>query len=702
MTRKKKKSFINKFNHQPKGLRIAFLIIGLIYIVSLVLFTRSILSLEGIETAIRVTGLVFLYILLIVYFFGGVLLIFTEKKKRAIVLMIFIALLSSVEIISSYYIDKTYNLIDKVQKKYVEYTSTLIALNDTDEYKKIGMINSTNDPTGYVIPEEMIKEHNIDAEIIKYDDYISMITALYDNEIDAMFTANNYVTMFNSYERFENIEDEVKVVYEKTMELENVDNVSYSTKKLTEPFTLLLMGVDSTGDGLSKSSSFNGDTLMLITFNPKTLSSTVFSIPRDTFVPISCYGGTESKINSSAYGGTSCVVKTIENLTNVKIDYYVKINFTGVVNLVDDLGGIEVDVPIKFCEQDSKRRKSQEYQLCLEKGLQTLNGEQALALARHRKTLPLGDFQRVQHQQLVVEAMVESLKKLDSVDAFYKILDDVTNNIDTNMTTAQILSLYQVGKNVLTSQVKNQKLSITRTYLTGYDLYAFVPSMRSYVYTFQYYKQSLNDIIKAMKVNLELEDVEIIKTFSFDANVEYKEAVVGKTFYNEEKRSLLPNFVGKSKSEVETYANSKNLKVNYVNVFEGDKQYNENIANGYVANQKEHHGIIVENLSEITIYINNNTKSTSTEINTTDDTLPDFIGMTLTDFNKWKSSLKNVNLIINVETMTPDDALLGQGEITENTIYKQSADAGTKISDISKLTVYYYKKIEIKEEEEEE
>ena len=119
---------------------------------------------------------------------------------------------------------------------------------------------------------------------------------------------------------------------------------------------------------------------------------------RDTFVAISCYGGTESKINSSAYGGTSCVVKTIENLTDIKIDYYVKINFTGVVKLVDDLGGVEVDVPIKFCEQDSQRRKSEEYRICLDKGVQVLNGEQALALSRHRKTLPLGDFQRVQHQ----------------------------------------------------------------------------------------------------------------------------------------------------------------------------------------------------------------------------------------------------------------------------------------------------------------
>ena len=89
---------------------------------------------------------------------------------------------------------------------------------------------------------------------------------------------------------------------------------------------------------------FNGDTLMLMSFNPKTLDAILLSIPRDTYVPIACNNKNYAKINSSAAYGTSCVISTINNLLGINIDYYVKINFKGVVDLVEAVGGVEVDV----------------------------------------------------------------------------------------------------------------------------------------------------------------------------------------------------------------------------------------------------------------------------------------------------------------------------------------------------------------------
>ena len=77
--------------------------------------------------------------------------------------------------------------------------------------------------------------------------------------------------------------------------------------------------------------------------------------------------------------------------------------------MVDTLGGIEVDVPMDFCEQDSDRRFGS-HLICLEEGLQNLNGEEALALARHRKTLATGDLQRGLNQQLVVQGMLKQTK----------------------------------------------------------------------------------------------------------------------------------------------------------------------------------------------------------------------------------------------------------------------------------------------------
>ena len=117
-------------------------------------------------------------------------------------MLIFTTLLTSGLFVISHYIDKTYNIIDTVQKKYMTYTSVLISLNDTeaDDIEVIGMIDSKNDPTGYTIPKEIIKEKKIDAKTKKYSDYISMVNDLYDKKIDAMFVSSDFEKMFNSYE----------------------------------------------------------------------------------------------------------------------------------------------------------------------------------------------------------------------------------------------------------------------------------------------------------------------------------------------------------------------------------------------------------------------------------------------------------------------------------------------------------------------
>ena len=614
------KRFKNKFKKQRKSYRISYVLTGVLYCISLLVFlffmkfftTRHILdliiSLVGTYLHFKYINIIIhiIFVLLVVhafwFFFVGVIYIFTKKKVKYVLLQIITILLTIALAFGSYYIFKAYSTIDTAQKKYVTYKSVLISMKDTSKYNKIGMIDSNNDPTGYILPQDMIKKYDIKGEIVKYDNYISMVNDLYDNNIDAMFVQENYPTMFNSYEKFANIANETKVVYSYSKKMENVDNVSYSTKKLTEPFTILLMGVDGTGNGIANNGSFNGDSLMLITFNPNTLTATIFSIPRDTYVPIACNGNKENKINSSAYGGTSCVVNTIQNLTGIDIDYYVKINFSGVVSLVDDLGGIEVDVPVDFCEQDSQRRFDQ-YTICLNKGVQTLNGEQALALARHRHSLPLGDFQRVQHQQLVVEAMVNKIKTIKSADDFYKILSDVTNNIDTNMSTSQILSFYNVIKDLLTNKLHGSSaISIQKTYLTGYDFSMNISGFGS-VYTFQYYKESLSDIVEAMKINLELQEPKLIKTFNFSGNETYEVKVIGKDYYNEKRKEALPNFVGSSLLYLKAWAQERNIIVRSNMIKEGDPLYDNTLSNNTIVSQSIPSGMDVDNISEITVNV---------------------------------------------------------------------------------------------------
>ena len=366
------------------------------------------------------------------------------------------------------------------------------------------MISDEGNIEWNTLPKKLIKNEKLKNEIIDYEDNFIMLSDLYNKKVDGIFVSGNYLTLFTNEEIYQNLASETYVVYEYSEEMENEDLELATTKKLDEPFTVLVMGVDSKTDGLNANAAFNGDTLMLITFNPHTLNATIFSIPRDTYVPIACNNNKYAKINSSAAYGTSCVIDTIENLTDIGIDYYAKINFKGVVDLVNALKGIDVEVTKEFCEQNSDRSFAKEDLICLEKGFQHLDGEQTLAYARHRKTLLRSDIDRTKNQQLIVEAIAKKALTISTFKDFENILDAISNNISTNMSKTQILSSYNILKKMLNNSIKgNDFIKIEKTYLEYYSLPVYTSNM--YVSAIGHYEDSLQEIIKLMKVNLELE-----------------------------------------------------------------------------------------------------------------------------------------------------------------------------------------------------
>ncbi len=490
-----------------------------------------------------------------------------NKKIKYIILLIFMFIYSVALVFASITVHNLYTKISKISTNVTTYSSSIVTLstneiNDIkqiDKNKKIGILNDENSIDGYTIPKEIIKKEKLENELVEYNDYVSLLNDLINNKIDYIFLPTNYKIMLSNIEDI-NLENTKTIyTYNKEIKLDITNN-----EKITEPFTILLMGVDSSVDDI-KTASLNGDALMLITFNPKTLNSTILSIPRDTYTSISCFAGQrKNKITHAAWYGEDCMKKTIENLMDIKIDYYVKIDFKGVVNLVDSLGGIEVDVPIKFCEQDSNRNFDNP--ICLDKGLQTLNGEEALALSRHRKTI--NDFIRGQNQQLVVKALMNKLLEVRSLDTVNDILDTIQSNMETNMTTNQIFSFYDVALKIVDASKTKDAFNIQRLYISGYDQYIFDYSnlyntgMKLNLYNFIPYEDSLEEVKKAMKLNLGIEN-ETIKSFNFDINVPYEEKVIGKGNYSiKNKLNLLPNFVGKDKNTAITYANNNNIKIN--------------------------------------------------------------------------------------------------------------------------------------------
>ena len=361
-------------------------------------FILSISKLNNIENNLRLIGSIVLGIISLLLFILSIRFLNKFKKIKLTIVIILMLLIGGVGIFAAYNVDKVYGALSKVSDTsgYTTYSSSLVTLKDNEAESikdigdsELGILNDTTSYEGNIIPEEVIKEQKLNNKTKEYDSYIAMIDALRDGEINYIFLPTNYTVMFGSMEGYEDIADETKVLLTQTKKVKNEkeESDSTNTKAITEPFTVLLMGVDSDAEGIANG-SFNGDSLMVITFNPKTLSTTILSIPRDSYVPIACFSGQrKNKITHAAWKGETCMMDTIENFLDIKIDYYVKINFTGVVQLVDTLGGVEIDVPYNLCEQNSKRQWGSNT-IYIEKGLQTLNGEQALAYARNRHPNP--------------------------------------------------------------------------------------------------------------------------------------------------------------------------------------------------------------------------------------------------------------------------------------------------------------------------
>ena len=504
--------------------------VSFITILTSIFLIYQILLLGPIEPIIR-------YIIIFIII-GFDLIIFKKSygkfRKSFITFCLFF---SVINLIFGFGINYIYSLVDGVNKDRIVYSTSLITKNngdvkDLDDVvnKKIGILDDVSSIDNYILANELIDDNKLkeDNEIIKYDNLTSMLHDLYSGDIDLMFISSNYKSMFQETEEYANISNDVISIIdtEKSIKKEDSksDYIKSDGKRITKPFTVLLMGVDSEVDGMIKNAS-NGDSLILLTFNPSTLNTTMLSIPRDSYVPIACFKNNgKSKLTHAGWYGSSCMIDTIEDFLDVDIDYYVKINFKGVVNLVDTLGGVTVDVPKDLCTDDSNRVGT----VCIKKGINKLNGEEALVLARNRYNLARGDLDRGNNQQLLLKALLNEATNIKSVGQITDILSTISKNLDTNMTTNQILSLYNILKDIISAGRNNgkdviaiQKLELVGDGKTLYDNYSKL-NLWNYVLR----DESIDEVSQAMKDNLG--NSELIKTFEYSINEKYVQKSIGK------------------------------------------------------------------------------------------------------------------------------------------------------------------------------
>lgn len=589
---KKKKQLRNKSKVQKLIKPISLLLLFIILIIGSLYTLKTIALFKGIETPLRIC------IALIVADVCALLSmldykLYFKKAKKVFYILFAITLIYSIGIsFISYKVSAIYNKLTNITEDTSKetYSSSLVVKSDTKykkiedvKNKKIGILTDENSVEGFKIPHQIIEEYKINSKNIRnYDNYYSMVDDLIDGKIDAIFLPTSYSIMLSTTEGYEDLEATTKIIYTKETEI-LIEDIPIKEIDIRKPFTVLIMGVDTTGTGLT--SGFNGDALMLITFNPNTLNTTLLSIPRDSYMPISCMDNKSNKITNAGWSGESCIIKSLENYFDIKIDYYFKVNFKAVVDLVDTIGGVEVEVPYSFCEQNSQRKWGKKT-IFVDAGKQTLNGEQALAFVRHRKVTNYmirycgkeytsngnywNDYTRGQNQQIIIKAILKKLiEKATSFTVIENLLDTISNNAKTNMSTSTILSLYNLGKDILAkSNSSNQVLNMQRLYLNTYNARVYWSGCgnENGVYVGGIYDESYNAVVDAMKVNLEQKKSNAVKDFSFSIEKDYKETIIGKNLMGDESIKTMPNLIGQSESYARAFAlqNNINLIVNYV------------------------------------------------------------------------------------------------------------------------------------------
>lgn len=585
---------------------------------------------KGVETFYRVLGTIIL-----IYFFLllSYLLLNSIKKKNTksfIALIVFTLLIVGIEFTGFYYLNKIYVALNSYNKDKNMYYSSLVSYDKTlKTYKdlkddKIGIIEDANDIEGYVLPKEIIGDLKLENnnKIVKYNSTMELLHALKNKEIEAAFFSSNYIDMFYTLEGYENIEEDTVVLYETSKEyVSKEENIKRETSSLDKPFTMLLIGVDSSKDGVT--SGYNADVLLLVTFNPNTLRATLTSVPRDMYLKTACSGNAYRRINTTTWGSSSsCAVKTIEKLFDVDIDYYAKINFKGVVQLVDAVGGIDVNVPYSLCEQNSSRKWGNNTQY-IEKGKQHLNGEQALALARNRHSAKdskkmqqycptytegvRNDYQRGKNQMKVIMGIVKAATKLTDPNQAVNILEKISSNFQTNVTTDDVLSLYSLAKSLVISDT-TELVNVQRLQLKGYNAWGTVyePSSKSYPAVTIPYTGSIKDIKNEMNINLGKSKYTLIKSISFDLNKPYESTIIGQDKYTQEKIKTMPNLSKYSVSEIKTFASNNNKALQFVDV---DTNQNVDIydySTYHFYSQNVHKDTILDMVNDIVIKVKMN------------------------------------------------------------------------------------------------
>lgn len=432
-------------NQRSLGFTIFAIVLSIVLVVTAGIMVYEILKLEILPTNIL------LPVILVIILFSLILLLlinFCAHGLATKIIFSFLVILISVAYgLGDYYLYSTASTLNIVTEQAAKSKNTVSLIVMAESPKtdvqdingsKIGVLTNIN-KEGTKKSLNDISKQNIGYSTEKFDNVPAMLQALYEGQVDAIILNEAYRSNVSEIENYENFNNETKVIHQTVYYTKEANNSLAVSDITSKPFTILITGNDSFGalDEVSRS-----DVNMIVTINPLTSTILMTSIPRDAFVTevcddYACNYGVEDKLTHTGIYGADTTKDTLENLLDIDINYIFRVNFSSMIDIVDALGGIDIDVAEGMAVS---RFYSDSTLEGVHEGQNHLNGKRALAYSRERKAYLDGDVQRARNQQQVLQAMFKKASSPEIITKYSNILKAVGKAFDTNMTTKEITS----------------------------------------------------------------------------------------------------------------------------------------------------------------------------------------------------------------------------------------------------------------------
>ena len=415
---------------------------------------------------------------LILFGAGILVLLLKRKKKKGWIVGIFLSLLYMAACLAgSYYLYHTDQAVEEIIKPVSLETDAVSVfvlqedpaeeLADVKDYT-IGILQELDrDNTDYAIAE-VEKQAGFSLKLAEYSGMDSLIDALRSGEIGAMLVNHSLLSLAEDMEGYEDILTEIREIV--TISIEQA--VSGEEQEIDyDPnyFAIYLSGIDTYGGVTNKSRS---DVNIIMAVNTQTKQILLLSTPRDYYVPLTVSGGKKDKLTHAGIYGVQVSKGTLEMLYDTRIPYFLRMNFSGFIDIIDALGGIEVYSPQTFTVDPI---------MTYQKGYNRVNGLQALAFARERYSFAGGDRQRGENQMEVIRATIKKCQSSSLLLNYQKVMESVAGTFESNIEQERIAQLVsaqlsqKTDWNIVSYSVSGSGSRQTTYSMPGRSVYVMVP-----------------------------------------------------------------------------------------------------------------------------------------------------------------------------------------------------------------------------------